>query len=70
MILRFHMSMTPSKKSNEHNYQTFLILGIIFLSVGITLSLTQNNPGFYGMAAMGFVFLIVALSNADKWKQK
>lgn len=61
--------MNPEKNSDERNYQSYLILGIIFFSTGITLGLTQDNPGFYGIAALGFVFLIIAFSNSDKWKK-
>ena len=45
----------------ETNYRLFFILGIVWLPIGIA----TQNPGLWGMGA---VFLIVGLTNRDKWQ--
>ena len=53
----------------ETNYLTFFILGITFLPMGIVMSITIENPGFFGIAGMGAVFLIIGLANRKKWEK-
>jgi len=52
------------------DYRTFFIMGITWLPLGIALSVTTDNPGFYGLGVMGLVFLIVSLANRDKWQDQ
>jgi LPXTG-motif cell wall-anchored protein len=52
----------------ETNYKAFFILGITFLPLGIVLSITTDNPGFIGMSGLGAVYMIIGLSNKEKWK--
>lgn len=49
------------------NYRALFVMGIVFTGAGIALSISTDNPGFYGMAAVGIVYLIVGLTNRDKW---
>ena len=47
----------------EPNYRALAILGAAWLPIGIA----SDNPGLWGM---GLVFLIVGLTNRDKWGQE
>ena len=49
------------------NYRALFVMGIIFTGAGISLAISTDNPGFYGMAALGVVYFIVGLTNRDKW---
>ena len=57
------------KQLGEPDYRAFFILGITFFPVGISLAAALDNPGFIGMSAMGFIFLVIALANRDKWQK-
>ena len=70
ILIKKKMKTNSSQKPEDSSYLTFFILGITFLPMGLVLSLSTDNPGFYGIAAMGFIFLIVGLSNKDKWDNK
>lgn len=67
ILIKKMMKTTSSQKPEDSPYLTFFILGITFLPMGLVLSMSTENPGFYGIAAMGLIFLIVGLSNRDKW---
>ena len=51
------------------NYLALFSLGITFVSAGIVLSLSLNNPGFYGMTAPGFIYVAIALAHRDQWQK-
>lgn len=55
-------------KKIENDYQTFYILGICFLPMGIILSATISI-GFIGIVALGLIYLMIGLANIDKWKK-
>jgi uncharacterized membrane protein len=52
----------------EINYQAFFSVGVVFLGAGIAMSVA--NPGLFGIAALGIVYMIIGLANRDKWKKK
>lgn len=56
-------------KTDDPDYRALFVLGICFLPMGLVLSITTENPGFYGIAAMGLVFLIVGIAHKDEWKE-
>jgi uncharacterized membrane protein len=58
------------KTSQPPNYQALFAMGIVFLGAGIILTLTTENWGFIGMTALGFVYIITGLANADTWHKK
>jgi uncharacterized membrane protein len=68
-LVKKKIEKTSSKPSEQNPYLTFFILGITFLPMGLVLSITVDNPGFYGITAMGLIFLVVGLSNKDKWDE-
>jgi len=51
----------------EPNYKAFFIMGITFLSLGITLSAATENPGLIGISGLGVAYLVLGLKNRDKW---
>ena len=55
-------------RSGEVNYKAFFILGIVFLPVGVTLSISTKNPGLIGISGLGAAYLAIGLANRDKWK--
>jgi len=57
-----------SGNRDEANYKAFFIIGITFLPVGVALSASTHNPGFFGMSGLGAAYLAIALANRDKWK--
>ena len=52
----------------EINYQAFFSVGVVFLGAGIAMSVV--NPGLFGIAALGIIYMIIGLANRDKWKEK
>ena len=66
LLLTF-MFIRRSKSEGEMNYRSFFIIGLTFLPVGVTLSVATHNPGLIGISGMGAVYLVIGLSNRDKW---
>ena len=52
----------------EPDYRSLFIMGITFFPLGITLSISTDNPGFYGIGALGLIYMLIALVNKDKWE--
>ena len=52
----------------EINYQAFFSVGVVFVGAGIAMSVV--NPGLFGIAALGIIYMIIGLANRDKWKKK
>lgn len=61
----------PSKMAGSA-YLTFFIVGISYLSLGISLSfvLPQDTELFNFFTFMGIIFTAMGLSNIDKWRKK
>ena len=53
----------------EVNYKAFFILGVTFLSLGITMSAATGNPGMIGFTGLGLAYIAIGLANRDKWKK-
>jgi hypothetical protein len=51
----------------EPDYRAFYILGICFIPLGIVLSVVVSF-GLMGITALGVVYMIIGLTNRDKWK--
>ena len=54
--------------SKDPDYRALFILGITFLPMGLVMTITVDNPGFYGITALGIVFLITGLAHKDEWR--
>ena len=52
----------------ETDYRTLFNMGIIFLAVGIVMSVTTKiiNP----LCILGLTYFIMGLANKDKWKTR
>ncbi|MFC1898752.1 hypothetical protein ACFLXP_00235 [Chloroflexota bacterium] len=69
-----------SKKKREEsksatNYHTFFVIGVVFVSFSTVLmvvSLIFQIPFYVHLPlfALGLVYLIIGLTNKDKWKKK
>ncbi|KYK26785.1 hypothetical protein AYK20_08590 [Thermoplasmatales archaeon SG8-52-1] len=57
------------RKFEEPDYQTFFILGMSFLSLGIVFILVIN-PGFIAFIGIGICYMAIGLANKNKWKKK
>jgi len=74
LVLGITVFMVKGKRNEERNmgdkpdYRAFFILGITFLPMGLIMSISVENPGFYGIAAMGIIFLIIGISHKDEWR--
>ena len=59
---------TPSEpEERKANYYALFVIGITFLGAGTALAIA--NPGFYGLTAMGIIFMVIDLANRDKWER-
>ena len=52
----------------EPDYQTFFILGICFLPIGIIFMIIVG-PAFIGFTGLGLFYLTIGLVNKNKWKK-
>jgi len=57
------------KEDKEVDYQSFFIMGISFVGLGIVFTVTIN-PGFLGITALGVIYILLGWKNKDKWKKK
>ena len=62
------MRQKKNGQTFKTDYRSLFVLGIIFMGAGVTLAISIDNPGMYGMTALGFVYLIAGLANRDKWE--
>jgi hypothetical protein len=54
-------------EEQKTNYRALFVIGITFLGAGTALAASVNS-GFYGLTAMGLIFMIIGLANRDKWE--
>lgn len=54
-------------KTKEQDFRVFFVLGMIFLPLGIVLSLVVSM-GFLGIAVVGFIDIVIGLIYRGKWK--
>ncbi len=57
------------KEGKEIDYQSFFVMGISFVGLGIVFTATIN-PGFLGITALGVVYMLLGCKNKDKLKKK
>ena len=57
------------KDEKEVDYQAFFVMGISFIGMG-TVFAAAINPGFLGITALVFVYMILGMLNRDNWKKK
>ena len=69
LIVLIRKKRNDFEKDEEMDYRAFFILGICFLPIGFIFSITIENPGFFGISALGLIYISIALANRDKWKK-
>ena len=57
------------KEGREVDYQSFFVMGLSFVGLGIVFTATIN-PGFLGITVLGVIYIILGWKNKDKWKKK
>ena len=65
----FKKKKLKQKGAVDPDYRAFYIIGLSFFPMGLIMSVTVDNPGFYGITAMGIVFLIIGLAHKDEWRK-
>jgi O-antigen ligase len=71
--LVFIIVLVRLKKSGREprpNYRALFIMGIIFMGAGVSLAVSIDNPGMYGLSAMGFIYMILGITHRDQWEKK
>ena len=66
----FLVKVIKSKKEGtplQTNYRALFFMGICYIGSGTAIAISTENPGLYGLAALGVVFMIAGLTNRDKW---
>lgn len=67
LTLLILMRLRKESKTKEQDFRVFFVLGIIFLPLGIVLSLVVS-VGFLGIAVVGFIDILIGLIYRGKWK--
>jgi uncharacterized membrane protein len=66
--------LMKKKKDNgiaqEPDYQTFYLMGIIWIPVGVVFMTTINPVIGIAFMAIGISYLAIGLANIDKWNKK
>ena len=58
------------EKVDNTDYRVFYFIGIIFMPVGIAITIATSNPAFLGLMVFGLIFLVTSIVNKDKWYGK
>ena len=53
----------------EPNYQVFFFLGTLWITIGIVFMVTINLVIGIAFMGLGLSYMVVGLSNRDKWKK-
>ena len=69
LIIFYSMSKIIKNSIKDVNYRSYYLFGIIFISIGIILTLIVS-PGFLGFIVGGLLFLFISIANKDKWYDK
>ena len=67
LTLLILMRFWKESKIKEQDFRVFFVLGMIFLPLGIVLSLVVSM-GFLGIAVVGFLDILIGLFYRGKWK--
>lgn len=67
LTLLILMRFWKESKTKEQDFRVFFVLGMIFLPLGIVLSLVVSM-GFLGIAVVGFIDIVIGLVYRGKWK--
>ena len=59
---------TGTGRSLAGDYRIFYILGVTWLSLGVTLSIALKQAEFWGMGIVGLIFTLIGLMNLNKWR--
>lgn len=68
LVIVFLIRRRRPRFKKETDYRALFNMGIIFLVVGLAMSVTTNiiNP----LLMLGLIYFIMGLANKDKWKTR
>ena len=49
------------------DYRAIFFMGLTFVGSGVAIAASTENPGLYGISAMGLIYMIAGIANRDKW---
>ena len=52
------------------NYRALFFMSLCYIGAGTAIAISTENPGLYGLAALGVVFMIAGITNLDKWDNR
>ena len=70
IVIVFLVKLARNNKAGipfKTDYRALFFMGITFTGVGVTLSVATDNPGLYGISALGIIYMITGIVNRDKW---
>jgi hypothetical protein len=60
--------MRKTGRKIEPNYRAMFYLGFPLIGTGVALAVATENPGMYGMTALGVIYLIMGITHRDQWQ--
>jgi len=66
----FLVKLNRNKKEGKPfktNYRALFFMGVTFTGAGVALATSTENPGLYGITALGFIYMITGIVNRDNW---
>ena len=63
-LIKLKKEGTPFKT----DYRALFFMGITFTGAGVALAASTENPGMYGLTAMGIIYMVTGIVNRDKWE--
>ena len=69
MLMIVFWKRRKPKEGKEVDYQSFFVMGISFVGLGLIFT-TTINPGFLGITGLGVIYILYGWKNKDKWKKK
>jgi hypothetical protein len=43
-------------------------MGVIFMGAGVSLAISIDNPGMYGLTGLGVIYMITGITHRDQWE--
>jgi uncharacterized membrane protein len=63
-------SMRKNGQEVKPDYRALFFMGITFAGAGVALATSLDNPGMYGMTAMGIIYMVMGATHKDQWTNK
>jgi predicted membrane channel-forming protein YqfA (hemolysin III family) len=60
--------LKKSGREPRTDYCALFIMGVIFIGAGVSLAVSIDNPGMYGLTALGVIYMIAGITHRDQWE--